>query len=167
MACGTQSTHTDMKKFPELKAQLLSGKQINLPGDLKGKRVFLSIAFDNNGEYRPQQKQCDEWLIFWKDSLSEEGIDYYEIPMMSGKYWIISFFINGGMRNGIDPSMHDNVACFYGNKDKYKKLLGLASYDDIVTCLLDEKGRIQTIQYGAPSIKNQKEYVKVLHPSMK
>lgn len=140
-----------MNQFPSLKATLLTGKSIHFPNDVKGKLVFLTLAFDDNGEYKDQQKQSEEWQSFWQDSLSHKGVDFYEIPMMSGKYWFIRFFIDGGMRRGIDPNLHKSVACFYGNKEKYADLLALKSYKNIVSCLLDQQGNILSIQYGYPN----------------
>ena len=149
----TQSNNLQQKPlkdsyFPQLTAKTLAGSKINLPNDIKGKLTLLVLAFDDHGEYKEVSSQADTWTKFWEENLKQKGIGFYEIPMMSRKYIWVSWFINGGMRGGIPKEKHGNVACFYGDKEKYLKLFGITELRKAHVFLIDKNGKILMYQKG-------------------
>ncbi len=125
--------------FPKLKAETLSGMDITFPDDLTGKAILILMAFK-----RETQKTIDSWLEpFIKEFENIDEVQFFEIPMLS-RYWIVmSPIIDGGMRSGIPKPKHKNVATFYGDVDKYRKLLSIKDKSDGYIFLLDADGVIQ------------------------
>ncbi len=80
--------------------------------------------------------------------------------MISKFYSWLSGWIDGGMKHGIAPHLHDNVATYYGERKPYFTYLNI---EDINTCyvyLLDENGIIQFAASGPMQEDNQKELTK-------
>jgi len=149
-------------KFPPLKARTLAGNQIKFPEDIQGKPVFIAMVFENGGAYAKQQKEADAWAEFFEVNLKEEGIEFYEIPMMAQGYSLISWWVDGGMRSGIPEEKHDQVACYYGNKSKYLKALDLPGMEVAHVFLLDKKGTILSKGSGIPSPEKEKKILQAL-----
>jgi hypothetical protein len=126
------------KVFPNLSAETLSKKAIEFPKDVKGKPTIIVIAFK-----REAQNQIDPWLAAISKKYKKKEINYYEIPMMSGGYKIISGIIDGGMRGGVPPALHDFVASYYGNLDNYISYLNIKKDKNCYLFLLDKNGIIK------------------------
>ena len=109
---------------------------------------MITLVFEEGGDYKPALAESDKWQQFWQEELKGKGIGFYNIPMMSGIYWVGSALINGGMRKGIDESLHNKVACFYGDKMNYAEVLGITDLSKCYICLIDEKGKIIASQIG-------------------
>lgn len=138
-------------RFPYLKAKTLAGRKVNFPEEVKGRKAFIVLAFEKNGEYKNSQYQADKWSEFYANHLQEKGILFYEIPMMSKKYTWVSFWVDAGMRSGIPKEKHDKVACFYGDKMLYARLLGIEDLSQAYAFLLDENGKILWKALGVPN----------------
>ena len=138
----------DNSKFPTLPAELLSGEKVVFPDFVKGKKTVIVMAFEKWGQYQKPQFQADKWKAFWEAELQERGIDFYEIPMMSGVFIPISGWANSGMRSGIPKKFHSKVACYYGNKMKYAQRLQIEDITDCYVCVIDEEGNILDKVYG-------------------
>jgi hypothetical protein len=147
---STNKTANVQMLFPMLNAQTLAGTKLSFPESVKGKKTFLILAFEEKGEYENCQKQAELWAGVWVEKLKDQGIAFYEIPMMSGKYWWVSYWVDSGMRSGIAKEKHDNVACFYGDKEKYTKLLAIKDLSQAYVFLLDENGYIIAAASGEP-----------------
>lgn len=144
-------------KFPFVKAELLNGNEIQLPKDIKGKITVIIIAFERNA-----QKQIDPWTEALLPLENNNDIEYYEIPMISGFYSFMSGMIDGGMKKGIDPKLHDNVATYYGDRDKYFECFNINDKSLCYVFLLDKEGDIVYRDKGKPSgddIKNLKAVI--------
>ena len=126
------------KVFPKLSAETLSKKAIEFPKDVKGKPTIIVIAFK-----REAQDQIDPWLAAISKKFKNKEINYYEIPMMSGGYKIISGIIDGGMRGGVPRALHDFVASYYGNLDNYISYLNIKKDKNCYLFLLDKNGIIK------------------------
>jgi hypothetical protein len=111
----------------------------------------LVLAFEDRGAYESCQQQADRWAAWWEQSLASRQVAFYELPMMSGKYALASFWIDAGMRSGIPPIKHGNVACFYGDKGRHMRLLGISDLSQAHVFLLDEARRILARASGLPS----------------
>lgn len=118
-----------------------------------------SKVFEDGGAYKEAQSQADGWAKFWEDKLKKRGIDFYEIPMMSGKYKWLRIWVDRGMRSDIPKEKHDNVACFYGDKQKYMQLLGITALRKAHVLLIDENGKILVQQEGEVQETSMKEFI--------
>jgi hypothetical protein len=142
---------TSTAVFPVLPAKTLAGRKLTFPDATKGKKSFLVLAFEDKGAYENCQQQAELWATFWDKHMKEAGIDFYEIPMMSGKYKWVSFWVDSGMRAGIDKQKHDNVACFYGDKSQYINALNISDLSQAHVFLLNDAGEITARASGAPN----------------
>ncbi len=126
--------------FLELKAETLSKKEITFPTDVSGKSTVLIIAFKGEA-----QKLVDTWTIPILKKYTNQEINFYEIPMISGGYKIAKGFINKGMRSGVPKKNHGNVATYYGKLKDYKTNLMMNNNKSIYLYLLDKTGKIKYI----------------------
>lgn len=140
-------------QFPQLKAETLSGIEIKYPDDVKGKVTLILIAFR-----RETQRKLDSWLEpFSKLFEADSSVQFYEIPMLSAGWKLMSPIIDGGMRSGIPKQKHGNVTTYYGNVDKYCEQLGMKDKSDAYIFLLDSKGTIQWRSNGFATQEKLKE----------
>ena len=73
--------------FPVLKAETLSGIDIQYPDDVKGKTTLILMAFK-----RETQLKIDSWLEpFLKEFEKDTSMHFFEIPMLA-KGWKASLF---------------------------------------------------------------------------
>jgi len=135
----TMTDKTIDMEFPELKAETLSGIDMKYPDDVKGKITLILMAFK-----RETQRTIDSWLEpFSKAFENDTTVQFFEIPMLAGAWKLMSPFIDGGMRSGIPKQKHGNVTTFYGDVNKYCKLLSIKDKSDGYVFLLDQNGVIQ------------------------
>jgi hypothetical protein len=135
------------KVFPELKAECLSKKNITFPNDVLGKPSILAIVFESDA-----QKIVDTWIAPIMKKYSNNEVNYYEIPMISGNYKIMKSVIDNGMRSGVPKNLHDNVATYFGKLDEYKTNLMMPDKNSCYIFLLDKEGKIKYISSGNASI---------------
>lgn len=126
------------RQFPEIEAETLSGKKIVLPEATKGKYTFIAIAFK-----RQTQNEVDSWLEpFIKEFGDKESVTFYEIPMISKSWKLISGWIDAGMRSGIPEFKHDHVLTYYGPLQKYFDYFEVDDTGSVYVFLLDKNGNI-------------------------
>lgn len=105
--------------FPTIAAQTLSREDVVFPDVVKGQYAFIAVAFKMRA-----QGQIDSWYDVYLDSLKPRGVVFYEIPMISGSWKMMSGWIDGGMRGGIPPEKHPYVATYYGPLEQLQQALG-------------------------------------------
>lgn len=149
-------------KFPDLTAELLEGGEVTFPDFLKGKKVLIAMVFESWGRYQRPQFQADKWKRFWEEQLKDQGVEFYEIPMMSWGYALGAKSINNAMRGGIPQPEQSKVACYYGQKGRYARLLGIESYRDCYICLIDENGTILSSQSGEITAEKRAQFLNYL-----
>ncbi|MEL6632250.1 MAG: hypothetical protein AAFQ83_12305 [Bacteroidota bacterium] len=153
-ACSANKMEQPMNQpqvFPTLKAQTLAGNNITFPEDIKGKKSFIAMVFEDMGAYMKPQNQANAWANAYEQYLKPEGVVFYEIPMMASAFGMMRGWVDNGMRSGIPSEKHDNIACFYGDKGKYKKALSIGSYKEAHIFILDETGNILFYEHGGPT----------------
>lgn len=139
--------------FPELRAETLSGIEIKYPEDVKGKITLILMAFK-----RETQRTIDSWLQpFAKTFENDTTVQFFEIPMLAGAWKLMSPIIDGGMRSGIPKQKHGNVTTFYGDVNKYCKLLSIEDKSDGYVFLLDQNGVIQWRSNGFATAEKLQE----------
>lgn len=134
------------KKFPELKACTLAGNDICFPGDLRGKKALIVIAFKQGA-----QSQADTWYDAYVKSFKDKGYLFYEIPMISGGWKWMSGWIDSGMRSGVPVYKHPNVSTYYGPLDSYLTAFDVKDRSLVYVFTLNEEGIIYGRVTGAAS----------------
>ena len=160
-------------QFPNLKAENLAGRDINLPQDGGKQATILFVAFR-----RKTQEQIDDWsdaLIGAKLQGREEAVytigptgtengelQIYEVPMLKGRWRLISGIIDGGMRSGIPELQHPYVATFYGDISMYQKALDMDDEEACYLYILDKDGLIWFASAGPPTTELSSDAMEVL-----
>ena len=126
-------------QFPAVKASNLEGQQFSLPGDLKGDRNLVLIAFQ-----REQQTQVDTWLKEMKRfQEADAGFQYYELPTISRLNPLTRWFIDTGMRRGIpDKTARERTITLYLDKKPFTDALQLPTENNIYALLVDRSGTV-------------------------
>ena len=148
-------------KFPRLEAETLSGSELVLPRDTAEKVTIVAVAFQ-----RGVQEQIDAWSEVFaplkpqpgsadssvsSESPQREAMRIYEIPMLKGRWRLISGVIDGGMRSGIPEAEHPYVATYYGDTSAYREKLSMQDEELSHLFILDPEGMIRFAAAGAPT----------------
>lgn len=153
-ACAVNKMDTEMTQantFPTLAAQTLAGNDITFPEDIRGQKTFIAMVFEDLGAFMTPQNQANKWAEVYEQYLQPEGVVFYEIPMMASAFSIVRGWVDNGMRSGIPIEKHDNIACYYGDKGKYKRALDIGTYKEAQIFVLDEQGQILFFASGEPT----------------
>lgn len=126
------------EQFPDLSAETLAGDSIRFPDDVQGTYTLLVLAFK-----RGAQPLVDSWLDpFIQRYSNNKLVDYYEIPMISGGWKVLSGWIDSGMRSGVPGAKHGHVATYYGPLKSYIRQLKIEDLRDSYVFLLNPNGQI-------------------------
>ncbi len=136
-ACGQTQSSSVMATFPTIPAQTLSRQDVVFPDVLQGKYGFIAVAFKQKA-----QSQIDTWYALYQDSLQSRGVVFYEIPMISGSWNLVSGWIDNGMRSGIPAEKHPYVATYYGPLEDHQARLGVDNDQLAYVYLIDPEGKI-------------------------
>jgi len=133
--------------FPPVEAVTLSGLNFFAPDPGGEQAMLLYIAFK-----RGAQEQIDAWSRELRGILEKkDSIPAYEVPMLAGRWRLLSGVIDGGMRSGIPEAQHDFVATFYGDVRDFKNKLDIKDEDSCYVLLLDSAGIIRFAAQGGPT----------------
>ncbi|MFW5684243.1 MAG: hypothetical protein ACOC1I_05280 [Spirochaetota bacterium] len=125
-------------RFPRLVAETLSGRTLVLPDSLDDEVAVVMLVFR-----RHAQSIVDSWMMPLERRYRDaSGLAWYEVPMLAGGWRMISGFIDGGMRSGIHPSRHGNVATYYGDSSRFQDVLGIEDLDSAYTFLINSEGAV-------------------------
>ncbi len=151
-------------QFPRLVAETLSGSELVLPRDTAEKVTVVAVAFQ-----RGVQEQIDAWSEVFAPLQAQSGpsssssssassespqrdlMRVYEIPMLKGRWRLISGVIDGGMRSGIPESEHPYVATYYGDTSAYREKLSMQDEGLCHIFILNSEGMIRFAAAGPPT----------------
>jgi hypothetical protein len=128
-----------LMRFPTVTARNLQRHKVTLPDDFEGERNVLLIAFQ-----QWQQSLIDTWLPFVQRlERAQQGVRYYELPVIQRLNFAARTFINEGMRAGIpDPLARERTVTLYLDKTLFRQTLDLPHEEDIFVLLVDRQGRV-------------------------
>lgn len=126
-------------QFPKVEGSNLEGRRFSLPNDFGGELNIVLVAFR-----REQQNDVDTWVPFLKEAgVKHSGLRAYELPTLNRSYRMVRGFIDGGMARGIpEKATRETTITLYIDKTPFKKTLGIATEDRIVTLLVSRDGRV-------------------------
>jgi hypothetical protein len=130
---------SDSTKFPTVTFDNLERQAFTLPRDFGGERNVVFIAF-----LRKQQDDVDTWVPFVKPLVARTpGTEYYEIPTISRMIAPMRWFINSGMRGGIDDrAARERTITLYLDKEPFKRSLAITEETVIHVLVVDREGRV-------------------------
>lgn len=123
-------------RFPALTSKDLAGHPVALPEGLPGERTLVLVAF-----VREQQTDIDGWVAGL--NLGAGNIPWLELPVIDNPGAIGRWFIDNGMRRGIEN--HDtwkHVVTLYTQKAKFKASLGITTEATIYAMVVDRHGKV-------------------------
>jgi hypothetical protein len=133
-------------QFPTVTARDLLRRQVTLPTDFEGERNVLLIAFQQR-----QQSLIDTWLPFVQQlEQTQQGVCYYELPVIQRLNVLARTFINEGMRAGIpDRLARERTITLYLDKALFRRTLDIPHEEDIYVLLVDRQGKVLWRSQGA------------------
>ena len=106
-------------KFPDVSGENLQGRPFVFPRDFQSNRVLVLFAYE-----REQADALSSWVKGLE--LLDSKIEWYETPIISKPLQLGSWFIDGGMRKGIqDLRVKERVITFYTNREKFANAVGM------------------------------------------
>lgn len=153
--CGTTYPNRNIigEKFPSVRGKSLSGEEMTLPDQFKGKKVIIVIGYVQETQF-----DIDRWGIgFFTANLNLPPV--YEVPTIPGL--LPSLFkesIDKGMRSGIPAESWKDVVTVYGSDGgKIAEWTGTEVPRNCRVLLLDENGVVIWMHdkgYGLPPLKS-------------
>ncbi|MEL6191706.1 MAG: hypothetical protein AAFR66_06640 [Bacteroidota bacterium] len=145
-------------RFPDLTVERLSREEIILPNALTQEANILILVFERDSQFK-----VDSWAEFIiSDHEAKPEVSYHEIPMISSFFKLASGWTDNGMRSGINPKLHDNVATFYGDRDPYFEGLQMSDKSSVYVFILDKEGIIRYREEGMVTAQKRQEFEEVL-----
>jgi hypothetical protein len=132
-------------ELPPLRGHFLTGRAAELPVAARG-RVALAVLGFSYGS----RVAVEAWVArFREDFGSDSAVTFYEVPVMGGAARLARPFIDGGMRRGTPPALHEHVITVWGEAGAWKRRMGHADPDAAYLALLDREGRVLWLHQGA------------------
>lgn len=132
-------------RFPVLKGTTLSGREVTLPDDARGRLAFLALGFAYEARY-----DVEDWTEAFRERFEQRpDVVFFELPLIGGLYRLVAPTIDAGMRQATPREMHDHVVTVYGSIGPLREALGAGPSSDTWVYLLDRDGRV-LFQHGGP-----------------
>ena len=129
---------TDKTHFPEVVGIDLHGEEQTLPDSFAGSLNIVTVAFK-----RDHQSAVNTWIpVADEIAQTDSGIQFYEIPLIYKMNPAARFWVNNGMRAGIeDPIARARTITVYTDRDKFTEMMQM-DIKTIDTLLLNDQGTI-------------------------
>ena len=138
--------------FPDLKAETLENKVVNLPADTKGKSTIISLAYSDEAEkdlktwYEPMY---DKFIA--KTELMSDAYDLnlYFVPMFTGTKETAAAGAKRQMKETVQTDIQPHIIVYKGAIDFYKEKLKMDDKKKPYIFVLDKDGKIIYFTSGA------------------
>lgn len=150
------------KPFPNMVAETVEDKKVNLPGDVKGKYTLLGLAYSKKSE-----DELNSWFnpVFGKfiqksnGMLSSFGYDVnvYFVPMFTGINAAATGTAKKKAIKNVDPQLLPYILFYKGELKTYKEELDFERRDMPYFFVLDPEGKIVYATTGAYTDKKMDE----------
>lgn len=135
------------KIFPDMEAETVEDKKVNLPSDVKGKYTLLGLAYSKKSE-----DELNSWFqpVFEKFIQKTNGllsgfsydVNVYFVPMFTGVNAAATGTAKRKALKNIDPQLLPYVLFYKGELKPYKEALDFEKKDIPYFFVLDENGKI-------------------------
>jgi hypothetical protein len=155
------------KVFPNMDAETVDDKKVNLPLAVKGKFTLLGLAYSKKSE-----DELNTWFqpIFQKFIQKNKGlfedfgydVNVYFIPMFTGINAAATGTAKKKALKNIDPNLLPYILFYKGELKPYKESLDFEKKDVPYFFVLDKTGKILYATSGSYSQKKMDEIEGVL-----
>ena len=129
--------------FPNLIADDLNGRSVNLPADFPGTPTIVFIAYQRN-----QQPSIDAW-VERLDLRESGGLAWVGLPVVGRGAAFFRSFVDKGMRAGITSiSMREKTITIYSSRNAFNRSLGIDGRSEIYVALVDPDGTVHSMIKG-------------------
>jgi ATP10 protein len=142
------------KQFPEMIAETVDDKKVNLPLEVGGKYTLLGLAYSKKSE-----DELNTWFspIFNKFIRKPEGmmagmgydVNVYFVPMFTGINAAATGTAKKKAIKNVDPQLLPYILFYKGELKKYKEALDFEKRDIPYFFVLDQAGKIVYATSGA------------------
>ncbi|MEM0941038.1 MAG: hypothetical protein AAF600_07430 [Bacteroidota bacterium] len=162
--CGSLFSFSQVGNlFPEMEAETLTNRFVDLPKDISGKHSLIALAFSSKAE---------EDLKSWFEPVYNQfiyknpnpgpfdfsfDVNAYFIPMFSGAKRPAYKKVMNKMKKTISKRLLPNVLFYKGTIKEYKEALNFDGKDVPYFYVLDTKGKIVYSTFGRYSIDKMQE----------
>ena len=147
LLAGTSNAQVIGKIFPDLIAETVDDKKVNLPLDTKGKYTLLGLAYSKKSE-----DELNTWFspVFEKFIQKTTGlmggmgydVNVYFVPMFTGINAAATGTAKKKAAKNIDPQLLPYVLFYKGELKPYKEALDFEKKDIPYFFVLDPEGKI-------------------------
>lgn len=134
--------------FPEMEAESLTNKIVNIPADVKGKYTLIGLAYSKKSEndlktwFNPTYNQ----FIYKPETPSlfagNYDVNVYFVPMFTGAKRTAYKSVMKKVQKTIDPKLQPHVMFYKGKLKDYKQALKFKGKDVPYFYVLDATGKI-------------------------
>lgn len=142
------------KPFPDMTAETVEDKKVNLPADVKGKYTLLGLAYSKKSE-----DELNSWFtpVFNKFIQKTNGmmasfgydVNVYFVPMFTGVNAAATGTAKKKAIKNVDPQLLPYILFYKGELKKYKEALDFERRDIPYFFVLDPDGKIVHATSGA------------------
>ena len=142
------------KMFPDMSAETVEDKKVNLPAETKGKYTLLGLAYSKKSE-----DELNSWFepVFSKFIQKSKGlmsgfgydVNVYFIPMFTGVNAAATGTAKKKALKNIDPQLLPYILFYKGELKTYKEALDFEKRDIPYFFVLDKEGKIVFATSGA------------------
>ncbi len=135
------------KQFPDMEAETVEDKKVNLPGDTKGKYTLLGLAYSKKSE-----DELNSWFspVYNKFIKKATGmmagmgydVNVYFIPMFTGVNAAATGTAKKKALKNVDPQLLPYILFYKGELKTYKEALDFEKRDIPYFFVLDAEGKI-------------------------
>lgn len=135
------------KQFPDMEAETVENKKVNLPVDTRGKYTLLGLAYSKKSE-----DELNSWFspVFSKFIQKTSGlmagfgydVNVYFVPMFTGINAAATGTAKRKAIKNVDPQLLPYILFYKGELKKYKEELDFEKRDIPYFFVLDPEGKI-------------------------
>lgn len=135
------------KQFPDMTAETVEDKKVNLPQDVKGKYTLLGLAYSKKSEdelntwFSPVYSTFIEKQTGMMQSISYD-VNVYFVPMFTGVNAAATGTAKRKAMKNVDPKLLPYILFYKGELRKYKDELDFERRDIPYFFVLDPDGKI-------------------------
>lgn len=122
--------------FPQVQGTALSGEEVTIPDDYRGKPTVLLIGYLQKAQF-----DIDRWILGLLQA--DVPVQIVEVPTIAGMVpQMVQGFIDNGMRSGIPKEDWASVVTVYADAEKIITTLGNERPQSAQVVVLNDKSEI-------------------------
>lgn len=138
--------------FPDLKAETLDNKVVNVPADTKGKSTIISLAYSDEAEKDLQtwyEPMYDKFIAKTELMSDAYDINLYFVAMFTGTKETAAAGAKQQMKKNVQADIQPHIIVYKGAVDVYKEKLKMDDKKKPYIFVLDKDGKIIYSTSGA------------------